>query len=49
MKSTPASLGMNRRLDVVRDAMARARAANAAANYKACEKALVEVRRILAH
>lgn len=33
----------------VHDAMARARAANAAANYKACEKALTDVRRILTH
>jgi hypothetical protein len=41
------------KVDAIRDAMARARAANAgantAANYRACEKALAEVRHIMAH
>ena len=41
------------KVDAVRDAMARAHAANAgantAANYRACEKALADVRRIMAH
>jgi hypothetical protein len=37
------------KVDAVHDAMARARSANAAGNYRACEKALVEVRRILSH
>jgi hypothetical protein len=36
-------------VDAVRDAMAQARAANAAGNRKACEKALTEVRHIVAH
>jgi hypothetical protein len=33
--------------DAVHDAMTRARAANSAGNYKACEKALAEVRRFM--
>jgi hypothetical protein len=33
--------------DAVHDAMARARAANSAGNYKACEKALAAVRRLM--
>lgn len=37
------------KVDAVRDAMAQARAANAANNYKACEKALADVRHIMAH
>ncbi|HEY6619744.1 MAG: hypothetical protein WBF24_17835 [Xanthobacteraceae bacterium] len=37
------------KVDAVRDAMARARAASAAGNYKTCEKALAEVRHIMAH
>ena len=37
------------KVDAVHDAMARARAANAAGNYKACQKALTEVRHIMAH
>jgi len=37
------------KVDAVRDAMARARAANAANNYKACEKALADVRHFMAH
>jgi hypothetical protein len=36
------------KVDAVRDAMARARAANAAGNHKACEKALADVRHISA-
>ncbi len=37
------------KVDAVREAMARARAANVAANQKACEKALADVRHIMAH
>ena len=37
------------KVDAVRAAMARARAASVAGNHKACEKALAEVRRIMAH
>jgi hypothetical protein len=41
------------KVDAVHAAMARARAANAgantAANYRACEKALAEVRHLMAH
>ena len=37
------------KVDAVRDAMAQARAANAAGNRKACERALLPVRRIMAH
>ena len=41
------------KVDAIHDAMARARAANAGANtavnYRACEKALAEVRRLMAH
>ena len=37
------------KVDAVREAMAKARAANVGANQRACEKALAEVRRILAH
>ena len=37
------------KVDAVRDAMARARAASAAGNYKTCEKALAEARHIMAH
>ena len=37
------------KFDAVHDAMARARAANAAGNYRTCEKALAEVRRVAAH
>jgi hypothetical protein len=37
------------KVDAVRDTMARARAANVAGNYKACERALADVRRIIAH
>jgi hypothetical protein len=37
------------KVDAARDAMAQARAANAAGNRKACEKALAQVRRIMAH
>lgn len=36
------------KVDAVRAAMARARAANIAADYRACEKALAEVRHIMA-
>ena len=36
------------KVDAIRDAMARARAANIAADYRACEKALAEVRHIMA-
>jgi hypothetical protein len=36
------------KIDAVRDAMARARSANAAGKYKACEKALGDVRHIMA-
>ncbi len=36
------------KVDAVREAMARAHAASAAGNYKACEKALADVRRIMA-
>jgi len=41
------------KVDAIHDAMAQARAANAgantAANYRACEKALAEVRHLMAH
>jgi hypothetical protein len=37
------------KVDAVRDAMARARAASVAGNQKACEKALADVRHIMAH
>ena len=37
------------KVDAVRAAMARARAASVAGNYKACERALADVRRIMAH
>jgi hypothetical protein len=37
------------KVDAVREAMARARAADAANNYKACAKALADVRHIMAH
>ncbi len=41
------------KVDAIHDAMARARAANAgantAANYRACEKALADVRHMMAH
>ena len=37
------------KVDAIRDAMARARAANAAGNGKTCEKALTDVRRLMAH
>ncbi len=37
------------RVDAVRDAMARARAASSAGKYKACEKALADVRRLIPH
>ena len=36
------------KVDAVRAAMAQARAANIAADYRACEKALAEVRHIMA-
>lgn len=36
------------KVDAIRDAMARARAANIATDYRACEKALAEVRHIMA-
>jgi hypothetical protein len=37
------------KVDAVRDAMARARAASVAGNYKACETALADVRHLMAH
>jgi hypothetical protein len=37
------------KIDIVRDAMARARAANAAGNSRACGRALAEVARQLRH
>ncbi len=37
------------KVDAVREAMARAHAASAAGNDKACENALADVRRIMAH
>ena len=37
------------KVDAVRDAMARARAASVAGKYKACEKALADVRHLMAH
>jgi hypothetical protein len=37
------------KVDAVRAAMARARAANMAGNYKACEKAPADVRHLMAH
>jgi hypothetical protein len=37
------------KVDAVHNAMAQARAANAAGNRKACAKALAEVRHIMAH
>jgi len=37
------------KVDAIRDAMARARAANTAGNGKTCEKALTDVRRLMAH
>lgn len=37
------------KVDAVRNAMAQARAANAAGHYKACEKALGDVRHIMTH
>jgi hypothetical protein len=37
------------KVDAVHDAMAQARAANAAGHRKTCEKALAEVRHIVAH
>jgi hypothetical protein len=37
------------KVDAVREAMARARAANTAGNYKTCEKALADARRLMAH
>ncbi len=37
------------KVDAVRAAMARARAANVASNYKACEQALADVRRLMRH
>ncbi|MFY9695978.1 MAG: hypothetical protein WA776_17275 [Xanthobacteraceae bacterium] len=36
------------KIDAIHDAMARARAANSVANYRACEKALAEVRHLMA-
>jgi hypothetical protein len=37
------------KVDAVRDAMARARAASVAGNYRACETALADVRHLMAH
>jgi hypothetical protein len=37
------------RVDAVRDAMARALAASSAGKYKACEKALADVQRLIPH
>jgi hypothetical protein len=37
------------KVDAIRDAMARAHAADAAGDFKACEKALANVRHIMSH
>jgi hypothetical protein len=37
------------KVDAIRDAMAQARAASAAGKYRACEKALADVRHIMSH